>query len=44
LTTGGAQGVKSLFGHLTSEIKSTMLLSGVAKTTDIRREHVVLNK
>jgi lactate oxidase len=44
LIVGGASGVKSVYGHLAGEMKSAMLLSGVAKATDIRREHVVLAK
>jgi isopentenyl diphosphate isomerase/L-lactate dehydrogenase-like FMN-dependent dehydrogenase len=42
LAAGGAGGVKSVYGHLAGEMKSAMLLSGVAKVTDIKREHVVL--
>ena len=44
LAVGGAPGVKSVYAHLTGEMKSAMLLSGVAKVGDIRREHVVLAK
>src|SRR5450759_765816 len=44
LAVGGAPGVKSVYAHLTGEIKSAMLLSGVAKVGDIKREHVVLAK
>ena len=44
LIVGGAPGVKSVYGHLTGEMKSAMLLSGVAKVTDIKREHVVPTK
>ena len=44
LATGGAGGVKSVYGHISGEMKSAMLLSGVAKVTDIKREHVVLAK
>jgi lactate oxidase len=44
LAAGGAGGVKSVYGHLAGEMKSAMLLSGVAKLTDIKREHVVLPK
>jgi len=42
LAAGGAGGVKSVYGHLAGEMKSAMLLSGVAKVTDIKRQHVVL--
>jgi lactate oxidase len=41
LAAGGAGGVKSVYGHIASEMKSAMLLSGVAKVTDIKREHVI---
>jgi lactate oxidase len=44
LAVGGAPGVKSVYAHLTGEMKSAMMLSGVAKVGDIRREHVVLPK
>ena len=44
LAVGGAPGVKSVYAHLTGEMKSAMLLCGVAKVGDIRREHVVLAK
>jgi lactate oxidase len=44
LAVGGAPGVKSVYAHLTGEIKSAMLLSGVAKVGDIKRVHVVLAK
>jgi lactate oxidase len=42
LIAGGPPGVKSVYGHLAAEMKSAMLLSGVAKVTDIKRENVVL--
>ena len=42
LIVGGAPGVKSVYGHLTGEMKSVMLLAGVAKVTDIKREHVAV--
>jgi lactate oxidase len=42
LAAGGAGGVKSVYSHLAGEMKSAMLLSGVAKVTDIKREHLVL--
>jgi len=41
LAAGGSGGVKSVYGHLASELKSAMLLSAVAKVTDIKREHVI---
>jgi L-lactate oxidase len=41
---GGAPGVNSVYTHLAGEMKSAMLLSGVAKVGDIGREHVVLAK
>ena len=44
LAAGGAGGVKSVFAHLAGEMKSAMLLSGVAKVTDIKRAHVILSK
>jgi L-lactate oxidase len=44
LAAGGAGGVKSVYSHLAGEVRSAMLLSGVAKVTDIKREHVVLLK
>jgi lactate oxidase len=44
MAAGGAGGVKSVYVHLAGEIKSAMLLSGVAKTSDIKREHVVLTR
>jgi len=44
LTCGGALGVKSVYAHMSAELKSAMLLSGVAKVTALKREHLVLNK
>jgi lactate oxidase len=44
LITGGSQGVKSVYAQLAFELKSTMLLSGVAKVTDLKPENVVLPK
>jgi L-lactate oxidase len=41
---GGAQGVNGVYSHLAGEMKSAMLLSGVAKVSDIGREHVVVAK
>ena len=40
LTAGGAPGVKSVYAHLSAELRSAMLLSGVSKVTDLRREHL----
>jgi L-lactate oxidase len=42
LTVGGAAGVKSVYAHLAGEMKSAMMLSGVAKAGDITREYVSL--
>jgi lactate oxidase len=42
LITGGAQGVKSVYAHITEELRTAMMLSGVAKVTDIKRQHVVI--
>jgi lactate oxidase len=42
LAVGGAPGVKSVFTQLTREIRSAMLLSGVAKVTALKRENVVM--
>jgi lactate oxidase len=39
---GGAPGVKSVYAHLGSELKSAMILSGVAKVTALKREHLAL--
>ena len=44
LTCGGAPGVKDAYAHIVSELRSAMLLSGVAKATDLTREYLVLNK
>ena len=44
LIAGGSQGVKSVYAQLAFELKSAMLLSGVAKVTDLKRENVVLPK
>ena len=40
LINRGSLGVKSVYGHITNELKSAMLLSGVVKATDIKREFV----
>src|SRR5882757_6915216 len=42
LITGGAPGVKSVYAHITEELRTAMMLSGVAKVTDIKRQHVVI--
>jgi isopentenyl diphosphate isomerase/L-lactate dehydrogenase-like FMN-dependent dehydrogenase len=39
---GGAPGVKSVYAHIGAELKAAMLLSGVAKVTAIRREHLAI--
>jgi isopentenyl diphosphate isomerase/L-lactate dehydrogenase-like FMN-dependent dehydrogenase len=40
LIDGGSQGVKSVYAQLAFELKSTMLLSGVAKVTDLNRSNL----
>jgi lactate oxidase len=40
LINGGSLGVKSVYGELAAELRSTMLLSGVAKVTDLKRENL----
>jgi L-lactate oxidase len=40
LITGGSLGVKSVYAQLAFELKSTMLLSGVAKVTDLNRSNL----
>jgi L-lactate oxidase len=40
LINGGSLGVKSVYGQLAAELRSTMLLSGVSKVTDLKREHL----
>jgi len=40
LAAGGAGGVKNVYAHLTGELRTALLLSGVAKVTDLRREHL----
>src|SRR5882757_2703943 len=42
LIVGGGPGVKSVYAHITEELRSAMMLSGVAKVTDIKRQHVVI--
>jgi isopentenyl diphosphate isomerase/L-lactate dehydrogenase-like FMN-dependent dehydrogenase len=44
LACGGALGVKSVYAQLTGELRSTMLLSGVAKVTDLKRGNIELPK
>jgi isopentenyl diphosphate isomerase/L-lactate dehydrogenase-like FMN-dependent dehydrogenase len=44
LAAGDAQGVKSVYTHIISELQWAMLLSGVAKVTDLKRENIVLPK
>jgi lactate oxidase len=44
LAAGGSQGVKSVYAHITGEMKSAMLLSGVAKVTELRRANLALPK
>jgi isopentenyl diphosphate isomerase/L-lactate dehydrogenase-like FMN-dependent dehydrogenase len=44
LTCGGALGVKDVYTHISAELKSAMLLSGVAKVTALNREHLALRK
>jgi L-lactate oxidase len=40
LIDGGSLGVKSVYAQLAFELKSTMLLSGVAKVTDLNRDNL----
>jgi lactate oxidase len=40
LINGGSLGVKSVYAQLAFELKSTMLLSGVAKVTDLKRDNL----
>src|SRR5271169_2588724 len=42
MAVGGASGVKSVYAHLADELRSAMLLSGVAKIADITRKYVIL--
>jgi L-lactate oxidase len=39
---GGAHGVNDVYAHLAEEMRAAMLLSGVAKISDIDRRHVML--
>ena len=41
LINGGSLGVKSVYAQLAFELKSAMLLSGVAKVTDLKRDNLV---
>jgi isopentenyl diphosphate isomerase/L-lactate dehydrogenase-like FMN-dependent dehydrogenase len=41
LIDGGSLGVKSVYAQLAFELKSTMLLSGVSKVTDLNRSNLV---
>jgi isopentenyl diphosphate isomerase/L-lactate dehydrogenase-like FMN-dependent dehydrogenase len=41
MTVGGAPGVKAVYAQLAGELRSAMLLSGVAKIGDINRKYVV---
>jgi lactate oxidase len=40
LINGGSLGVKGVYTQLAFELKSTMLLSGVAKVTDLKRDNL----
>ncbi|HUB94793.1 MAG TPA: alpha-hydroxy-acid oxidizing protein [Stellaceae bacterium] len=42
LMCGGAPGVKSLYAWMGGELHSTMLLSGVAKVTHLKRKNIVI--
>lgn len=44
LIAGGAPGVSSVYGHITAEMRAAMLLAGVAKVTNLKREHVAMLK
>lgn len=44
LIAGGALGVNSVYGHITAEMRAAMLLAGVAKVTNLKREHVAMLK
>jgi lactate oxidase len=44
LMSGGAPGVKSLYDWMAGELRSTMLLSGVAKVTDLKRRNIGITK
>src|SRR3984885_11422589 len=42
LACGGAEGVTSVYQHIEEELRSTMLLAGVGKVTDLKRDNIVL--
>jgi lactate oxidase len=44
LMCGGAPGVKSLYDWMAGEMHATMLLSGVAKATDLKRHNIAIAK
>jgi lactate oxidase len=44
LACGGAPGVKSVHAQLTAELRTAMLLSGVGKVTELKRENIVMAK
>lgn len=44
LICGGAPGVKSVYEWMAGELRSTMLLSGVARVKDLKRRNLVLAK
>jgi lactate oxidase len=44
LACGGAPGVNSVYAQLVGELKAAMLLSGVAKVVDLKRDNIVLAK
>jgi isopentenyl diphosphate isomerase/L-lactate dehydrogenase-like FMN-dependent dehydrogenase len=44
LTCGGGLGVKDVYKHISSELRSAMLLSGVAKVTALNREYLALTE
>jgi isopentenyl diphosphate isomerase/L-lactate dehydrogenase-like FMN-dependent dehydrogenase len=40
LIAGGSLGVKDVYAQLAFELKSAMLMSGVAKATDLNRDYL----
>ena len=44
LIVGGGQGVKSVLTHIAGELNTAMLLSGVSRIGDIKRDFVMLPK
>jgi lactate oxidase len=44
LACGGAPGDNSVYAQFVGEIKAAMLLSGVAKVVDLKRDNIVLAK